>query len=265
MSIAIQVFFARYSMVTGGFTGVSIIIQTISMQMGMTIPIWMTTMVLNIPLILIALRARGFSFVIKTIYAIVVLSIALFFAEYLPDIEMDLTLAAVFGGVLQGTGLGLVFRCMASTGGTDLIASIINKYCPHISIQRMLFKMDFCIIILGFFVFGPLNAMYAIIAVYIITKMVERMLEGLNFAKAAFIISEYSEEVADNIMKRLGRGVTGLYGRGMYTGGDKNVMLCAVSTKEIILLKNVVYETDPLAFVMVADVREVLGEGFTWE
>ena len=107
--------------------------------------------------------------------------------------------------------------------------------------------------------------MYAIIAVYIITKMIERILEGLNFAKAAFIISQHSEDVANSIMHRLGRGVTGLYGRGMYTGGEKNVMLCAVSTKEIITLKNIVYETDPLAFVMVADVREVLGEGFTWD
>lgn len=265
MSIAIQVFFARNTMVTGGFTGISIIIQNLSSEMGITIPIWMTTIVFNIPLIIIALRVRGLTFVIKTLYAIVVLSIALFFAEYIPDMEIDLTLAAVFGGVLQGTGLGLVFRCMASTGGTDLIASLINKYRPHLSIQRMLFNMDFCIIMAGFVIFGPLNAMYAMIAVYIITKMVERMLEGINFAKAAFIISQRSEEVANNIMKSLGRGVTGLHGRGMYTGGEKNVMLCAVSPKEIIKLKNIVYETDPLAFVMVADVREVLGEGFTWE
>jgi uncharacterized membrane-anchored protein YitT (DUF2179 family) len=118
---------------------------------------------------------------------------------------------------------------------------------------------------LGFFVFGPLNAMYAMIAVYLVSKLVESTLEGLSFAKAAFIISQRPEEVADNIMRRLGRGVTGLNGRGMYTGAEKNVMLCAVSPKEIFKLKTIVYETDPLAFVMVADVREVMGEGFTWE
>jgi len=269
ISVAIHTFFAPYTMVTGGFTGISIIIQSLSSQMGMAIPIWMTTITLNIPLIIIALRVRGLAFVIKTIYAILALTIALFFAEFIPELipelkNMDLTLAAVFGGVLQGTGVGLVFRCMASTGGTELIANIINKFRPHISLQRLLFNIDFCIIMAGFFIFGPERAMYAIIAMYIITKMIERILEGINFAKAAFIISHKPEDVANSIMLRLNRGVTGLYGRGMYTGGEKNVMLCAVSTKEIITLKNIVYETDPLAFVMVADVREVLGEGFTW-
>jgi len=265
MSIAISVFFASYRLAPGGFTGLSIIIQHISTQMGMPIPLWVTNIVLNAPLIIIAFRVLGISFVLKTIYAIVALSAALYFVEFLPPVEMDLTLAAVFGGVLQGTGLGIVCRSMASTGGTDLIASIVNKLRPQMSLQKALFAVDSCILVLGFFVFGPLNAMYAMIAVYLISKMVERILEGIHFAKAAFIISQKPEEVADNIMKSMGRGVTGLHGRGMYTGGEKNVMLCAVSPKEIITLKNIVYKTDPTAFVMVADVREVMGEGFTWD
>jgi len=263
VAIAIQVFFAQYSMVTGGFTGIAIIAEHLSSQFGMTVPIWLTTLTLNVPVIIIALRVRGFRFVVKTLYSIGVLTTVLYFAEAIPYIEMDLTLAAVFGGVLQGVGLGLVFRCGASCGGTDLVANIINKFRPHMPIQRILLMVDFCVIMLGFFIFGPLRAMYAIIAVYITTKVVERILEGLNFAKAAFIISQKPEEVANVIMERLGRGVTGLHGRGMYTGGEKNVMLCAVSPKEIITLKNIVYEIDPAAFVMVADVREVLGEGFT--
>jgi uncharacterized membrane-anchored protein YitT (DUF2179 family) len=264
MAVAIQIFFASYSLAPGGFTGVSIIIQHVSTQMGVTIPIWATNLMLNVPLILLALRARGFMFVIKTIYSIFSLSAALFLFEFLPPIEMDLAMAAIFGGVLLGTGVGLVCRCMASTGGTDLIASIVNKYRPQMSIQKVLFAVDSSILLIGFFVFGPLRAMYALIAVYIISKMVERILEGLNFAKAAFIVSQRPKEVGDNIMKRLDRGVTALHGRGMYTDSQKDVILCCVSTKQIITLKNIVFETDPTAFVMVADVREVMGEGFTW-
>ncbi len=259
MAVAVAVFFAPYEMVTGGVTGLAIIIEKFTEG---KIPIWLTNAVVNIPLLLLAIKARGFKFLAKTLYGTLYFSFALYFTEFIPKIEMDLFLVAVFGGLLDGIGLGLVFRAMGSTGGTDLIASIVTKYYPHFAIQKVLLAVDGCVIAVGLFTFGPMKTMYALIAVFILSKTIERILEGLGFAKATFIISESYVEISQELMKRLDRGVTALNGTGMYTGGQKNVLMCVVSVKEVVTVKDIVKEIDPNAFVIVTDVREVLGEGF---
>ncbi len=264
LACAISVFYEPNGLVTGGVSGLGIIIQTVSSQyIGFSIPLWISNTILNLPLFVIGAKALGFKFLKRTIFATAFLSFALFFTNLLPTIQgIDHPLASVFGGAIAGIGLGLVFKCMATTGGSDLAASILHKYFKHISISKLMFVIDSIVIAIGFFVFGATNAMYAIISVFISSKIIGGILEGLSFAKVAFIVSEKYEAISDELLKKLERGATGLNGKGMFTKSDKNVLFCVVSTKEVIELKEIVSKTDPNAFVIVTDAREVLGEGF---
>ena len=190
-------------------------------------------------------------------------SLALFVVQFVPVPANDVVLATVFGGVVAGVGVGLVLRALATTGGTTMAGAILhNTLFKHVSVAKLIFAFDATIVVIGLVAFGPMAAMYAIAAIYVSTKATEAVLEGLNFAKAAFVISEKSEAIAAHVMTHLERGVTELKGRGMYTKHDKNVLICVVSAKELIKLKQWVSEIDANAFVIVADVREVLGEGF---
>ncbi len=258
MAIGINKFYSVHQMVTGGVTGLAIVFQEL-----FQLPIWLTNILLNLPLFLLGIKIRGRDFLLRTLYATAMLSLALYLTDFLPGFESDLTLAAIFGGAIGGFGLGLVFRSMATTGGTDLAASLIHNYINYVSVSRIMFVLDSCIILVGLFVFGPVNAMYAIIAVFVATKVIDGILEGLSFAKAAFIISDHSEEIAKILLIEMDRGVTSLSGKGMYTGKAKNVALCVVSKKQIVSLKALVQKADPNAFVIVADVREVVGNGFS--
>lgn len=264
LAVAIIAFLEPQNLVTGGVSGIAIIMEDYTGRLGYAVPIWLTNLALNIPLFLLGIKAMGRAFLVKTAFATFFLSVALYLVGFIPLIEMDITLAAVFGGVFSGVGLGLVFRVMATTGGTDLAASLIRKrFMPHISIPRILFVLDSAIILLGLLVFGPVPAMYAVVAVYVTTKVTDTLLEGLSFSKAAFIISDESERIAESVMQKLDRGATGLNGQGMYTRREKNVLLCVVSAKELVRLKEIVHALDTGAFMIVADVREVLGDGFT--
>lgn len=262
VAIAINMFYSPSNLVTGGVTGIAIIVAEWTKDTAWPVPLWLTNITLNVPLLLIALKMRGGKFIIKTLYATSHLSLALYYTKYIPVFETDLIISAIFGGVLMGVGIGLVFRCYATTGGSDLAASLIHKFLRHIEISKILFFLDAVVICAGFFVFGPENTMYAVIAVFVTSKAIDSILEGLSFAKCAFIISDKDVEVSKALLQSLSRGVTSLNGKGMYTGNAKNVVLCVVSKKEIVRLKEIVYNIDKDAFVIVTDVREVLGKGF---
>ena len=260
MAVATTVFYDANSMVTGGVTGLAIVVKAF-----LGIPLWLTNIVLNVPLFIWGIKENGKGFFLKTFIATAILSLMLWLTKLLPAFEMgnDLALVAVFGGAIGGAGLGLVFSAGATTGGSDLAASIIHNYMKHVAVSKIMFIIDALVILLGFFVFGHVIAMYAIISVFIYSWVVDAILEGLSFAKAAFIISDSSEEISKVIMDELGRGITGLSGRGMYTGRRKDVALCVVSNKELVRLKEIARSIDENAFIIVADVREVLGEGFS--
>jgi uncharacterized membrane-anchored protein YitT (DUF2179 family) len=174
----------------------------------------------------------------------------------------DILLASVVGGVLSGVGMGMVFSAFASTGGTDLLASLIHKYKRHISIPFILTFIDGAIIVLGALVFGIGKALYAIIAVFITAKVSDGFLEGLKFAKMAYIISDEYTRIAEEIMTTLDRGVTGLSSTGMYSNKDRKMLFCVVSKNEIVKITEIAKKIDPNSFVIVNDVREVMGEGF---
>jgi uncharacterized membrane-anchored protein YitT (DUF2179 family) len=262
MAIAITVFLAPDGLVTGGASGLSLIIRGFVSRFGIDFPIWLGNILINAPLFLLGAKRIGLKFLWRTIFATGYFSLALFYTGFIPAVSSDLTLSAVFGGVLLGAGIGMVFRASATTGGSDLASRIINDKFRHISVSRLMFWLDSAVIALGFFVFGPVNAMYSIIAVFITSRVIDSILEGMSFAKAAFIISENSEAIAQMLLTELERGATSLYGKGMYTKTEKNVLLCVVSNKEVVKLKDLVRKLDGGAFVIVADVREVLGLGF---
>lgn len=265
LALAIYLFFMPHNLVVGGASGLGIILLHYSENYWpFAIPVWFTNLVVNVPLLLIALRAIGFRFITKTIFATACLTFVLFLLEQYATfaLETDLFLAAIMGGVTSGIGVGVVYRQLATTGGSVLAATLIQRIIKHLSMSRIMMIIDWTIILMGFFVFGSELTMYAIIAIFVCAKTMEYALEGLHFAKAAFIISQDPDKIAASIIEKLGRGATSLHGRGTYTGHDKSVLLCVVSKREIVRLKEIVAAIDKNAFVIVADVREVLGEGF---
>ena len=263
MSLAINSVFDAAGMVTGGFSGIAIIIKawTKNVIEG-GIPLWVTNCVLNLPLFVIAWKVRGFSFIKRAILGEISLSVWLAIQPVWNLAGSDLLLSALYGGVIQGVGIGLVFLGGGTTGGTDMMAAIIQKFLKHYSIAQIMQVIDAMVVLVGMYVFGVHKALYAIIAVYLVTKVSDGLIEGLKFSKAAYIITGKPKEISDMIINDLDRGVTGINARGMYSGQDKLMLFCVVNKKEIIMLKEKVDEIDPDAFVIVTDAREVHGEGF---
>lgn len=264
IAFAIQCFFDPVGLVTGGFTGLAIVIKDVTKAMiPGGIPLWLTNIALNVPVFLLAWICMDRRFMGNTIFGTVMLSVWLYIIPSVHMAENDILLAAVFGGVFCGVGFGLVLRARATTGGTDMVAAIIQSRLKQYSVMQVIQVVDDLIILLGFFVFGLRATLYAVVAIFVQTKVSDAFLEGFKYAKAAFIITDKHDEVAHRILTDLDRGVTGLEARGMYTNKEKCVLYCIVSKKEIVQVKEMVHEVDPEAFVIVSDVREVLGEGFS--
>lgn len=264
LALATGLFYSPNHLVVGGFSGIGIVLETVTAsRFGRGIPVSLTNLVLNIPLLIIANRYMGKKFILKTAFATVFYSVVMYVCDYLPHYEGDMILVCIYGGIIQGAGMGFVLLGKGSTGGVDLLSSIIHKFISYISISKLILIFDTAIILAGVFVFGMDKAMYGIISIFIGTKCISAILEGMSFSKAALIISPKSDEIAREIMSKVNRGVTALNGKGMYTGHDTDVLLCVFAQKEIMLVKDIVSEIDKNAFVLVTDVKEVLGNGFT--
>ena len=263
MSIALKSAFDTNGIVDGGFSGIAIIVKSVTEPLiPGGIPLGVTNLLLNIPVFFLGIKIMGFGFMAKTIWGTVSLSFWLTVIPVIPLVEGDMVLAVLIGGVMQGTGIGLVFLGRGTTGGTDLVASLIQRYVKHISIARIMQVIDGMIVVIGAFVFGPTKAMYAIVAIYVTTKVTDALMEGMNYAKSAFIITSQPDLVSNRLMKELDRGASGIHIKGMYTGEERMMVFCVVGKKQIPQLKQIVGAIDPDAFVVVSDAREVLGEGF---
>ena len=258
MAGAVNCAFASAGLVTGGFSGVAIIVRHFT-----ELPVWLISALLNVPLFLFAAKRRGGPFLRKALTGGIFLPFFLALVPEIPLTGQDVFLAALFGGVLQGVGLGLVFAAGGTTGGTDLTATLLQDFFPGRSAAWILQLLDGAVVLLGAGTFGIQKALYAVVAVVVTSRVIDMMAEGLNFAKAAYIISEHAEELARVLMKRLNRGVTGIPVRGMYSGRQKNMLFCTVARKQLHVLKRMVAELDPSAFLIILDAREVLGEGFS--
>ena len=263
LAISINMFFDPLGLVTGGVTGLAIIIKAFTVDLvDGGFPIYITNLIINIPLFVVAIMIKGKNFGARSLFSTFYLSFALLYTSGLEPLTQDLLLGSIFGGVIAGVGLGLVFSAFATTGGTDLLASLVQHFLKHHSVARIMFIADGVIIFIGLTTFGVEKAMYAIIAIYISVQVIDAILEGIHFSKVAFIISERNNLIAPQVMENLNRGVTGLQGQGKFTNVSKEVLLCVVSKREIVKLKEIVRDIDLNAFVIVADVREVVGEGF---
>lgn len=273
-AISINVFMVPYKIAPGGISGVATVIYYLSDE---KVPVGTAMLILNIPLFLMGIKLIGKKFIIKTLYGTALLSVLIdamqpftdyFVENYLASTEShrytpDILLYSIFGGLLMGMGLGLVFRSGATTGGTDLAARIVNHVVPAFTIGQTLLFIDTSIIVFAAFVFKSVQlALYAMVTLYISSKVIDAILEGVNFAKALLIISDYPEEIASTILRDLDRGVTALKGKGMFTGSDKEVLFCVVQRRQIPMVKKIVRQIDKKAFIVLTDIREVLGEGF---
>lgn len=263
LAASIQFFYDPIGLVTGGFTGLAIVIKSLTSSLvNEGIPLWLTNIGLNIPVFILAYIFMGRKYVGRTLFASAMLSVWLYVIPLYDVPKGDLLLAAIFGALFSGGGIGIVLKGHATTGGTDMVASLIQLKLRHYSVAKIMQVLDGTIVLVGLFKFGLISTLYAIIAIYVTTKVTDLILEGFNISKAAYIITDQHEEVAQKIMTELDRGVTGIEAKGMYTNEDKCMLYCVVSRKEIVDVKSLVAEIDPRAFVIVSDVREVLGEGF---
>lgn len=263
VAVSVQCIYDPISMVTGGFSGLAIIIKEMTQNLiPGGIPLWFTNIALNIPFFLIAWKVKGKRFVARTLIGTLLLSGWLYVIPRVDLAQGDYILAAVFGGFIGGIGMGFILLAKATTGGTDLVATVIQHYLKHYSIVQIMQILDGLVVLCGLYVFGIRAALYAIVAIFITSKVSDTLMEGLKFSKAAFIITDHYEQVSERILHEMDRGVTGLMAKGMYSGMDKCMLYCVVSKKEIVQVKEIVAEVDPGAFVIVSDAREVLGEGF---
>ncbi len=255
MAIGLNSLLEPYSLVTGGATGIAVIVQSL-----WDIPMSVTNLAINIPLLAAAFKMAGFRFVKDTLYSTLLLSLALEITRYIPVIQTDTILASLFGGILTGIGLGLVFRAGATTGGSDLAAKLINKLYPQLSVARIMLVLDIAIIAGGAFILGTSPAMYAVVAVYVSSKMIDVILGGVDYAKAVFIISEKSEAIGRLIITEIKRGATYIQCRGLYTSREKGLLYVVVSARQISQLKTLAESVDPKAFMIINDVREIRGD-----
>ena len=263
MAVGINVIYEPLSMVTGGFSGIGILVKKLTQTARWSgIPVGMTTLLLNIPLFIWGYSQKGKVFVKKTVYAASCFSFFLLIIPTFDIVKQDYLMAALVGGLLNGTGIGLVFSQGASTGGSDLLSVLTAKILPGLSASERLILIDTLIVAAGVFIFGLEIGLYAVVAVFVTGKVSNAILDGLKFAKIAYIISDHPEEISEHILRELGRGLTGLEGQGMYSEKHKMVLMCVVSKKEAVLLKDIVKNADNEAFLILSEAKEVLGEGF---
>lgn len=239
----------------GGVSGVGIILQYL-----LHVPIWLTLAVVNLPLLWLSHKLWGGRVGVRTIVGTVLLSVWVGVLHWHP-FSHNVLLAAIYGGILSGVGLGLVFRARGTTGGTDVVARFLSHIFP-VSMGQAMMVIDFFVIAAFGVTFDPTKAMYSLIALFISARAIDLVQEGTDFARAFTIITRHPNDLAARIMVEIGRGVTRMGAHGAYTGEERSMLYVVVIRSEVTRIKALVYDVDPDAFVVVANVHEVVGEGF---
>lgn len=257
-AVGLDMFLVPNKIAAGGVSGIAIIIHYIAHY-----PVGTVMLAINIPLFLLGLKRMGIMFGLRSLFGTITLSLMVdLLANWVPVPTHDPLLASIYGGIIVGIGIGIVFRNKGTTGGTDLAAAVINNYMK-LSVGVILFVIDASVIVAAGVVFASAElALYALLTVFLTARVIDIVQEGFGYAKAALIVSNKPDEVAQAILAKLDRGATALHGQGMYTRRERDVILSVVTRAEIAPLKELVHTIDPEAFVILADVHEVLGEGF---
>lgn len=256
IAAAFNMFLIPNRIAAGGISGLGVILFFL-----MGIPVGLTIFLLNLPLFVLGARFFGFRFVVRGLFGAIALSILVELLSPLPVVTNDLLLASIFGGILMGVGVALIFRARGSTGGTVLAAQLLTKLFGF-SIGQSLLGADFLVVALAAVVFNLELGMYALISLFVTSRVIDLVQEGIRSSKAALIISQKSDEIAQKILYELKRGATIFVGKGAYTRSQRDMVLTVVTQSEVPRLKAMVHEVDDKAFVIVGNANEVLGEGF---
>ncbi|WP_413000435.1 YitT family protein [Paenibacillus sp. 1P03SA] len=255
-SVGLEVFLVPNNIIDGGITGISIMLSHF-----FHLPLGIFLTLLNLPFLFLGYKQIGKTFAFSTLFGVIAMSVGTSFLHPVPAFTIDPLLAAVFGGVILGVGIGLVIRSGGSLDGTEIVAILINKKSPF-SVGEIVLFVNLFILGSAGFVFGWDHAMYSLIAYYIAMKMIDVTIEGLDQSKSVWIISEKYKEIGDALTQRLGRGVTYLHGEGAYTGDDKKVIFTVITRLEEAKLKSIVEEWDENAFIAVGNIHDVKGGQF---
>ena len=256
---SVNIFTAPNHIAPGGLTGIATLLHYL-----FGLPIGTTALLLNLPLFFAGFKILGRRFLGKTVVATLLASLFIdLTAPLFPSYTGDSLLAALYGGVISGAGLSLIFLRGGTTGGTDVAARIVRHYRPHISMGRAILVVDLIIIAASGLVYHNINsALYALIAIYASTVLIDKVLYGARMGKILYIVSEKNRELASIITSRFQRGVTLLHAQGGYSGQEKRVLFCVVRGPEVSRLRKAVCEIDPQAFLVISEAGEILGEGF---
>lgn len=258
MAIGTSLFLLPNQLSSGGFSGIATIIYYL-----FNFPLGTVILILNIPFLIWAFFKLGKELIVKSIIGTVLLSVFIDILEKIPELTNDRFLACIYGGVCIGLGLALVLKSGSSTGGTDLITYIAKVYKPHIRTSNLIVMIDIVIVTLNVFFFGEVEiGLYSAISIYIVGKMIDIVFEGVNFTKMMFVISKQYREIAEEVGKKLGRGSTGIYAKGMYTREKRMMLLCVGARGEIAKIKQIATQLDPKAFIIIVNARETWGKGF---
>ncbi len=256
MAVGLEIFLVPNRIIDGGITGISIMVSHITQ-----IPLGIFLTLFNLPFLFMGYKQIGKTFALSTLFAVLVMSAGTYFLHPVSPLTIDPLLAAVFGGVILGIGVGLVIRSGGSLDGTEIVAILINKKAPF-SVGEIVMFINFFILGSAGFVFGWDRAMYSLIAYYLAFKLIDITIEGLDQSKSVWIISEKYKEIGDALTKRLGRGVTYLDGEGAYTGDSKKVIFVVITRLEEAKLKSIVEDWDSQAFLAVGNIHDVKGGRF---
>lgn len=251
-----QMFLIPNQIAAGGISGLGVILFYL-----LGLPVGVTIFILNLPLFILSAKMFGLKFIVRGLFGAVSLSLLVEFFSFLPVITEDLLLASLYGGIVMGVGVALVFRARGSTGGTVLAAQVLNKLFGF-SMGQSLLGVDFLVVALAAIIFNLELAMYALISLFVTSRVIDLVQEGISNSKAALIISSKTEAISARILRDLDRGATVLTGKGAYTGESRDMVLTVVSQSEVPRLKNIVQEVDERAFIIVGNAQDVLGEGF---
>ena len=259
-AIGVVVFQAPAELASGGVSGLAVLANFLVPAL----PIGLVVLVLNIPLLALGIRfLGGLRFFIRTVITVVLYSalMVILAAIGIQSVTKDIVLNTLFGAIIGGIGSGLVFRARSTTGGTDVLTQLLSRW-KGIPLSQGYLITDSIVMVLAGVIFGWEKALYALIALYVSGLVAETVSEGVGIVRAVTVITQEPERVASAVMVHMGRGVTRWNGVGAYTGNERPILYIVVSRAEIAMLKSIISEADPHAFVVIGQVQEVYGEGF---
>ncbi len=256
-AVGLNMFMVPNMLVPGGVSGLSVFLYHL-----IGTPIGLVIILLNVPLFIAGYIILGSRIVVQSLLGTIIFALMVdISASFVPQATDDILLASVYGGVIMGVGVGLVFRFRSSIGGTSLLSLILAK-THGVSPGQAMFWGDLLVLALAVFVFGGEPAMYSALALFVSIKVIDAIQEGLGLAKQAIIITRFGAKLNERLINELGRGVTRIEGHGGYTGEGREVLLCVFTRQQTARLKWIVHEVDPAAFVIIGNATEVHGEGF---